>query len=133
MKDKSGKFELTDGGTLFLDDIAELAAHDWPGNVRELHNAIERAVTLSQGGPLRFELATSTSTEFTHSKSQPIDSAKLLTRDELKRHERESIATALKQTSGKVFGADGAAELLGMKPTTLSSRIKALGIKRPRA
>jgi transcriptional regulator with GAF, ATPase, and Fis domain len=54
----------------------------------------------------------------------------VLSRDELKRQERESIAAALRQTSGKVFGPGGAAELLGMKPTTLASRITALGLKR---
>ena len=53
-----------------------------------------------------------------------------MTRDEWKRQERESIAAALRQANGKVFGSDGAAELMGMKPTTLASRIKALGIKR---
>ena len=54
----------------------------------------------------------------------------MLTRDDLKRQERESITTALKQTGGKVFGPGGAAELLGTKPTTLASRIRALGLKR---
>ncbi len=51
-------------------------------------------------------------------------------REELKRQERDAIAAALKRTGGKIFGADGAAELLGMKPTTLTSRIKALGLNR---
>lgn len=54
-----------------------------------------------------------------------------LTRAELKRQERDSIVAALKQTHGKIFGVDGAAELLGMKPTTLASRLKALGIAKP--
>lgn len=110
----------------------QLTSHDWPGNVRELQNAIERAVILSQSGPLRFELAASTPVQLSRSKSQPSETPKLLTRDELKRHERESIAAALKQTGGKIFGADGAAELLGMKPTTLASRIKALRLNRKR-
>jgi len=56
--------------------------------------------------------------------------AGFLTRDELKRRERESIAAALSQAGGKIFGAGGAADLLGMKPTTLASRIKALGLSR---
>jgi transcriptional regulator with GAF, ATPase, and Fis domain len=107
----------------------QLAAHDWPGNIRELQNAVERAVILSQGGPLRFEFAPSES-EPPKPSAPPTTPAKLLTRDELKRHERESIATALKECGGKIFGAGGAAEMLGMKPTTLASRIKALGIKR---
>jgi transcriptional regulator with GAF, ATPase, and Fis domain len=54
----------------------------------------------------------------------------LRTRDELKREERDNIATALEKAGGKVFGPGGAAELLGMKPTTLASRIKALGLSR---
>jgi transcriptional regulator with GAF, ATPase, and Fis domain len=110
--------------------MAQLTAHDWPGNVRELQNAVERAVILSQGGPLRFELTAPAPVESTPAKSQSSEPSKFLTRDDLKRHERESIVAALKQTGGKIFGADGAAELLGMKPTTLASRIKTLGIKR---
>jgi transcriptional regulator with GAF, ATPase, and Fis domain len=53
-----------------------------------------------------------------------------LTETELRRRERESIIAALKQANGKISGPRGAAELLGMKPTTLASRIKALGLKR---
>jgi transcriptional regulator with GAF, ATPase, and Fis domain len=56
--------------------------------------------------------------------------AGLLTRDELKRQERETIINALKRTNGKVSGPGGAAELLGMKPSTLASRITTLGINR---
>lgn len=108
----------------------QLTAHDWPGNVRELQNAVERAVILAQGGPLRFELAPAQDASPKPAVPSAASDIKLLTRDELKRHERESIAAALKQCGGKIFGADGAAELLAMKPTTLASRIKALGIKR---
>lgn len=57
------------------------------------------------------------------------DRTPLLTRDELKQRERQSIRAALAQTKGKIFGPGGAAELLGMKGTTLASRIKALGLK----
>jgi transcriptional regulator with GAF, ATPase, and Fis domain len=110
--------------------MSQLSAYDWPGNVRELQNAVERAVILSQGGPLRFELAASTPAESPPARREPSQVSPFLTRDDLKRHERESIVAALEQTGGKVFGADGAAEVLGMKPTTLASRIKALGIKR---
>jgi len=110
----------------------ELAMHPWPGNIRELQNAVERAVILAQNGPLRFELPTGKLEEG----SGPVAalpaevSATILTRTELKRQERESIAAALKQSGGKIFGKDGAAELLNMRPTTLASRIKALGLKR---
>src|SRR6266481_2418582 len=54
----------------------------------------------------------------------------VVTRSELKRQERDGIAAALKQTGGKIFGTGGAAELLGMKPTTLASRITALRLNR---
>jgi transcriptional regulator with GAF, ATPase, and Fis domain len=107
----------------------ELAAYDWPGNVRELQNAVERAVILAQGGPLRFQLAGLRPSE--SPRTNPlVTEASILTRHALKRQERESIVAALKQSGGKIFGAGGAAELLGMKPTTLASRVKALGINR---
>ncbi len=108
-----------------------LSAYDWPGNVRELQNVIERAVILSQDGPLQFELALDAG-QAARSRGQISDAEKVpvVTRDELKQHERESIRAALAQTKGKVFGPGGAADLLGMKGTTLASRIKALGLKR---
>jgi formate hydrogenlyase transcriptional activator len=110
--------------------LSQLAAHDWPGNVRELHNTVERAVILSRGGPLYFDLpgpdATDPPPAQTHAAPRPA----LLTRNELKRQEREGIAAALKQTGGKIFGPGGAAELLGMKPTTLASRVAALKLNR---
>lgn len=108
----------------------QLTAHHWPGNIRELQNSVERAVILSQGGPLQFEIAAARDGEPSKLTPESATTANLLTRDAHKRLERESILTALKQSGGKVFGADGAAELLGMKPTTLASRIKALGIKK---
>jgi formate hydrogenlyase transcriptional activator len=105
--------------------IRQLTEYHWPGNVRELQNAVERAVILSQRDLLHFELAGSKPLN-TYTPSKPA----VLTRDELKRQERESITNALKRTGGKVFGPGGAAELLGMKPTTLASRITALGLNR---
>jgi transcriptional regulator with GAF, ATPase, and Fis domain len=109
--------------------MAQLSAHYWAGNVRELQNAVERALILSPGGPLRFELPDVKSGKTSEPHQDPA-SATVLTRDELKRRERESILAALQQTGGKIFGTDGAAELLGMRPTTLASRIKALKIAR---
>jgi len=107
--------------------LERLEAHDWPGNVRELQNAVERAVILSRGGPLQFDLgAGSPGRQHATRSVRPV----LLSRDELRRKERESIMAALEQTGGRIFGPSGAAELLGMKPTTLASRIKALGITR---
>jgi len=65
----------------------------------------------------------------TPAKLPPDETNSILTREDWKRKERESITAALKQSDGKVFGPGGAAELLNMKPTTLASRIKALGVR----
>jgi len=110
--------------------LAQLAAYDWPGNVRELQNAVERAIILSQRGPLQFDLPGVRRSHSLTTLQPTTPAAGFLTRDELKRRERESIAAALSQAGGKIFGAGGAADLLGMKPTTLASRIKALGLSR---
>ena len=107
----------------------QLSAHDWPGNIRELQNVIERAVILARGGPLQFDIPTLTSTHTTRSSPQKTASP-VLTRTELKQSERDNITAAITQTDGKIFGPDGAAALLGMRPTTLASRIKALGLQR---
>ena len=110
--------------------MGQLAAYDWPGNVRELQNAVERAVILAQDGPLRFDLLAEQKTiASARAPTHAATASTLLTRDELKRLERENIVAALKQAGGKLFGPEGAAELLGMKPTTLASRIRALGIE----
>lgn len=106
--------------------LSQLAAHDWPGNVRELQNVIERAVILSQGRTLDIHLQSSPARSVPSLPSPP--AARLVTREDLKRQERENITQALRLTKGRIFGSDGAAVLLGMKPTTLASRIKALGI-----
>jgi len=63
-----------------------------------------------------------------HAPSPPSRPA-IVTRDELRAIERETIANALDQTAGRIFGPAGAARLLGMKPTTLASRIKVLGLR----
>jgi PAS domain S-box-containing protein len=108
--------------------LNHLANYQWPGNVRELQNTVERAIILWQEGPLSFELPSSLSSKNPAGPVKPAAGSALLTRDELKRQEREAIISALKQTHGKVFGPGGAAELLGMKPSTLASRISSMGI-----
>jgi transcriptional regulator with GAF, ATPase, and Fis domain len=112
--------------------VRALLAHDWPGNVRELQNVIERAVIISRGGPMSLDALPSPATGAASTWSAPLlpgSAAPIQTRAELKQRERESIQAALKESGGKVFGIGGAAELLGMKPTTLASRIKVLGLK----
>jgi formate hydrogenlyase transcriptional activator len=110
--------------------LTQLASYDWPGNVRQLQNVIERSIILWQGGPLTFDVPTSRTTNNRSEIAKPATKQALLTREELKLQERDAIAAALKQTNGKIFGPGGAAELLAMKPTTLASRISALGINR---
>jgi transcriptional regulator with GAF, ATPase, and Fis domain len=110
--------------------LDQLSSYDWPGNVRQLQNAIERSIILWQEGPLTFDVPASRTTEISSSQVLPSATPVLLTRAELKRQERGAIAAALKQANGKIFGPGGAAELLNMKPTTLTSRISALGIDR---
>ena len=106
--------------------LDQLAEYDWPGNVRELQNTIERAIILWSEGPLTFHLASARASTPSDRQATPITKGALPTRDELKGQEREPIINALKQTNGKVSGPGGTAELLGMKPTTLASRISAL-------
>jgi formate hydrogenlyase transcriptional activator len=110
--------------------LDRLGSYNWPGNVRELQNTVERAIILWQKGPLTFDLPASPARQNTEQQSKPAADAALLTRNELKRQERETIINALKQTNGKVSGPGGAAELLAMKPSTLASRISSLGINR---
>jgi transcriptional regulator with GAF, ATPase, and Fis domain len=107
--------------------IEELCGYAWPGNIRELQNVIERAVILSQGQPLHFDLRGSASAGGT---ALPTELTMPLTRTQLLALERRSIQEALQKSGGKIYGPGGAAELLGMRPTTLSSKIAALGIKR---
>src|SRR3989441_3504800 len=127
-------------------NVNQLSAHAWPGNVRELQNAVERAVILAHDGELRFDLRSSESSPPSPLWGEGRPAApksdggggevhiatrsEVATRDDWKRQERESIMRALEQASGKVSGPGGAAELLGMRPTTLSSRLKAMGITR---
>lgn len=114
-------------------EMAALTAHGWPGNVRELQNLVERAVIVWQGGPLQFPFDVSPRPNAVAPTADAAVPSPMLTRDELKRLERESIVRALARTNGKVSGPGGAAALLGLRPTTLASRIAALGLKRARA
>jgi PAS domain S-box-containing protein len=106
----------------------QLAAWHWPGNVRELQNTVERAIILWREGPLAFDLPASRPHKSSGEEVKPAAKTALLTLDELKRQEREAIINALIQANGKVSGARGAAELLGMKPSTLASRISSMSI-----
>jgi formate hydrogenlyase transcriptional activator len=117
-------------------DARRLTRYDWPGNVRELQNVIERAAILSQNGRLRIDLPDGSAMQPTTSAARQKAEARptVMTSSEMRDHERANILAALEACTGKVFGPGGAAEMLDIKPTTLASRIKALGIApRPRA
>jgi transcriptional regulator with GAF, ATPase, and Fis domain len=114
--------------------IVGLQSYDWPGNIRELRNVIERAVILARGGPLEFKLPLTevppAAARPPHVKGGP-DPSEYFTELEMQRREQENLMVVLRKTGWKIKGQDGAAELLGVKPTTLLSRIKKLGLKRP--
>jgi len=114
--------------------IAKLQNYHWPGNIRELRNVIERAIILSRGGALDFDLPVASSPaaapRFTPQEADATEPG-ILTEPEMQRRERDNLLAALRKTNWKIKGADGAAELLGVKPTTLKARIKKMGLKRP--
>ena len=100
------------------DDMAALQQYSWPGNIRELRNVVERAMIMSTGRRLTCPLpATSTAAVRRSVKLEDV--------------EREHIRTVLESTGWRVRGAGGAAEQLGLQPTTLESRLVRLGLKRP--
>ncbi|EEF59074.1 sigma-54 interaction domain-containing protein [Pedosphaera parvula] len=114
-------------------DVRELEGYDWPGNVRELQNVVERAVILARSGRLKFELGNNSERPFPPSARVPapdgsIDHQPSL--GELKQQEKQVILNALKQAQGRIYGEEGAAAILSMKPTTLASRIQRYGLKK---
>jgi transcriptional regulator with GAF, ATPase, and Fis domain len=109
--------------------MEQLQRYDWLGNIRELQNVIERAVILSQGSELQLDALLSGSPPRSPARAPRIEPAdEILTREQLKQRERDNILVALEKTNGKIYGAGGAAELLGLKATTLASRMKSLNI-----
>ncbi len=107
-----------------------LLSYHWPGNVRELQNIIERAVVTAKEGTVIIDnILPYDGKSFTTNSSPPKDT-KILSQKELQELEKENILRALNSTNWKVSGSDGAANLLGLPPTTLSSKIKALQLKR---
>ncbi|MFZ4965585.1 MULTISPECIES: sigma 54-interacting transcriptional regulator [Pseudomonas] len=113
------------GRRLSKGDMARLQAYDWPGNIRELQNVIERALITATGAELNIDLpGAAVSGQAPASEHlRPI-----MTEQQLRTLERDNLCAALAACGGKLFGKDGAAELLGIKPTTLASRLKKLGI-----
>ena len=113
---------------------AAISAYDWPGNVRELKNVIERAVILSKGRTLRLNLSMSDSLAALPDAGDLRDRKvedRILTDKQMRELQKRNMIAALKATNWKVSGNDGAAALLGVRPTTLYDRMKTIGIKKP--
>lgn len=110
-------------------ELERARQYDWPGNVRELQNVIERAVIASRGGHLTLDLpeATQTALASLPSSTEPLE---VIPEEEWRSRERANILAALQRAGFRVSGKGGAAELLGVNPTTLASRLKAFGINK---
>jgi PAS domain S-box-containing protein len=106
-----------------------LKEYHWPGNIRELENIIERQIILAKSNKIDFEFLVN-ETVYHSQPLAPAPMPKLMSVQDQKTLERTNLINALQHCQGKIYGADGAAELLGLKPTTLSSKLKKYGIHR---
>jgi transcriptional regulator with GAF, ATPase, and Fis domain len=135
----SGRARLT----LSEEHKRSLCDYHWPGNVRELQHVIERAVILSSVPPLRLDLALPASQVSPAPQASPLiapaappplaarPAATVMTESDLRALERDNLMAALEKARWRVSGEGGAAQLLGVRPSTLRDRMKALGIQRP--
>jgi PAS domain S-box-containing protein len=118
-------------GPLSDEGKRRLLAYEWPGNVRELANVIERAVITARAGKLDLDRAIPESAAKPPARPSPnVGATGIRTLEQVAEFERENLLRALEAAQWKVAGADGAAAMLGMKPSTLASRMKALGLSR---
>lgn len=108
-----------------LAQIQRLQEYPWPGNIRELENRIERQVIFSTGDKLVWDDLPNTSSSGI---TQIAIDHQCLTDSAIKNLQYQSTLDALRKTGGKIYGADGAASILGIKPTTLASRLKKWGL-----
>ena len=118
--------------TLTQAQAANLRAYAWPGNIRELKNVIERAVILSTGKVLRLDLSMpGLKAGIDDIAAVAVSKNEVLTEKEMREFQRNNIVKALQRANWKVSGVSGAAEALGVKPTTLADRIRTLKIRKP--
>jgi transcriptional regulator with GAF, ATPase, and Fis domain len=113
-------------------DMARLQTYSWPGNVRELRNLIERAVILSRGETLEVDWTATALFPVQEDSSSAPHRAVETAGETLEEVERSYILSVLKRCNWRVGGESGAAKILGIKRTTLDSRLKKLGIERPK-
>jgi transcriptional regulator with GAF, ATPase, and Fis domain len=121
------KPRLTEAGIKALQD------YDWPGNIRELQNVIERAVIFAQGGILNFDVPVfDSSANLTSFAPRNVHQTEpeYLTELEIRRREHRNLFLVLQKAGWKIKGVGGAAELLGVSPTTLFARMQKIGLKR---
>jgi DNA-binding NtrC family response regulator len=109
------------------DSMAKLLRHDWPGNIRDLQNTIERAAILCNPPRLEIEAELSTASAFS-AKAAGAANEKKASHGSLEDVERQHIIDVLRRTRGVIEGPQGAAKLLGLKPSTARFRMKKLGI-----
>jgi len=121
---KSRELKLSASPPLAPGVIDRLTAYPWPGNVRELENVVERALILSKGEPLTFDDLTGNKSGDKFKNVFPTQDEPLKLDEVMSRH----IRRVLEMTRGKVHGKGGAAEVLGINPSTLRNRMNQLGI-----
>lgn len=112
------------------EQIAELVAYEWPGNVRELQNVVERFAISSTVGSAQLQLLNGNSTKSAPGVCSAHSADSFLTEQDMIQLQIQNIEKVLARCNGKIYGEDGAAALLGLKPTTLVARIKKLRIQR---
>lgn len=109
-------------------DIERMQRYSWPGNIRELQNVIERVLITSQGVELFIDLQDEVERPSQQTLPSPVHAGTILTDAEIRQLEQDNVKAALRASNGRLFGKGGAAEILGLKPTTLASRLKRLNI-----
>jgi transcriptional regulator with GAF, ATPase, and Fis domain len=113
-------------------EMERALGYDWPGNVRELQNVVERAVIISHGGKLALDIPGS---GIPPAKVRPVAERlpaeqAVIPEKQWRERERANVVAAMRAANFRISGKGGAAELLGINPATLTSRLKVLGIKK---